>query len=664
VSTPRVVEILPLDGGAPQTYELGEQLGQGAMGSVHRAYDPALGRWVALKVLEGDGHEARWKRFLREAQTVAALTHPGLVPLHGAGLLNGRPCLVLGLVDQARTLDQAWRGAALAVRLDLLQQICGAMGAAHAGGVVHRDLKPDNVLVDGAGQAFVTDFGVALVVGSERMTRTGAVVGTIATMAPEQIAGRRDQVGPASDVWALGVLLYLALTERLPFAGATMHETMARIAQSAKEAPRALDPTLPPALEAVCLRCLEPDPAQRYPDASALGEALRLARAAPSSRPRAPILVGVILVVGLALTLAALSLQENPGPPLSPSVPERQNSVTPGASPPSPDGPSRRPRLVRDHELDLGTTEWRTMAATQDAIWVAEGSGVLRFQRQGRGFAPPAKTSLEGHVWDVAAVGDRIWVVHGEQGVGGAAKNLPVGIAWISELSADSPPRRIWSGKGNFRRYGWLGAWPTPEGGTRLLLCANGVTLITLDAEGALLGQQPLECPVNWIRGLTHLPQRGQFALCGNGSGRLEAFVGVYDDQTGSLVWSTDFFAETTIGIAEAPEGALFVGLRDRRRVVRVERSRAPKGPFAELEAPTPRDFVKRLLARRGWLYSVAAGRRNSELEVVNATTGHRVQRVASLAKCTRLYWDAPGERLWVVSLLGVESWRDAQRED
>ena len=356
----RRVEILSLDGGAPRAYELREQLGRGAMGSVHRAYDLELGRFVALKVLEGDGREARWQRFLREGQAVAALSHPGVVPIYGAGLLEGRPCLILALVEEARALDAAWQGAPRAERLDILLQVCQAMGAAHAAGIVHRDLKPDNVLVDPEGRAYVSDFGVALVANSERMTRTGAVVGTVSTMAPEQIGGQRDRVGPASDVWALGVLLYLALTDRLPFSGATVVETMALIAQASPLPPRSLDPTVSPSLEVVCLRGLQADPSRRYPDAGALGEALARARQAPPHGPRSGLALasGAIALAGLAalaLALVPRGLPSSPSPtPSAPSTPPRPSPSTTPLPSASPVGAwTKPPRLVHAHELLL-----------------------------------------------------------------------------------------------------------------------------------------------------------------------------------------------------------------------------------------------------------------------------------------------------------------------
>ncbi|MCA8967869.1 MAG: serine/threonine protein kinase, partial [Planctomycetes bacterium] len=201
----------------------------------------ALGRQLALKLLLGDLSERRLQRFAREGEIAATLRHPGIVRVHGRGRCAQGCYLVYELV-QGEDLESAWRRLSRRQLLEVVLEIAHALGHAHAQGVVHRDLKPANVLLDAEGHARVTDFGLALGAGMDRLTRTGALVGTPHYMAPEQISGSRDRYGPPTDVWALGVLLYRALTDRLPFAGGSLLELMAQIADSDPDSPRALSP--------------------------------------------------------------------------------------------------------------------------------------------------------------------------------------------------------------------------------------------------------------------------------------------------------------------------------------------------------------------------------------------------------------------------------------
>jgi eukaryotic-like serine/threonine-protein kinase len=164
-----------------------------------------------------------------------------VIGIYQAGVVGGRPCLAYELVEDARPLDEAWRGLAAASRLDLLEEVIDGVAQAHEQGVVHRDLKPDNVLVDAAGRARITDFGLAWIGPDvEHLTQTGAFMGTPATMAPEQVAGDKAQRGPTTDVWALGVLLYLALTDEWPFQAPTVTELLARIVRANPLPPRAV----------------------------------------------------------------------------------------------------------------------------------------------------------------------------------------------------------------------------------------------------------------------------------------------------------------------------------------------------------------------------------------------------------------------------------------
>jgi eukaryotic-like serine/threonine-protein kinase len=204
-------------------YELGEVLGRGGMGTVHRARDLVLGRDVALKVLRPDlGAASVAARLEREARILARLEHPGIVPVHDAGMLpDGRAFYVMKLVRGER-LENAVRDRPLAEALRLFLRICETVGFAHAQGVVHRDLKPSNVMVGAFGEVLVLDWGIARLVGDgpdpesaggppadlqEADTAPGTVLGTPGFMAPEQTRGRSDLADARTDVWALGAIL-------------------------------------------------------------------------------------------------------------------------------------------------------------------------------------------------------------------------------------------------------------------------------------------------------------------------------------------------------------------------------------------------------------------------------------------------------------------------
>ncbi len=282
-------------------------VGRGAMGMVLRGYDPAVGREVAIKLLLAAADPAQRARFAREGRLVAALDHPGIVRIHSAGELpDGRPYLAFELVEGARTLADALRELPRLERLRVVVEVARALGHAHARGVVHRDLKPENVLLDAAGHARLADFGVAIAGDQERLTRTGALVGTPLYMAPEQLGHRTGEVGPAVDVWALGVLLYEALTDALPFQGTSLPELVAAIARARPTPPRGLDRSVPAGVEAVCLRALRADPAARYPDGSAFADDLE--RALVGGRPAAAERAASRRLALGALALAALAL--------------------------------------------------------------------------------------------------------------------------------------------------------------------------------------------------------------------------------------------------------------------------------------------------------------------------------------------------------------------
>ncbi|MEZ6188567.1 MAG: serine/threonine-protein kinase [Planctomycetota bacterium] len=220
-------------------YRVVGRLGAGASGQVFRVVDPA-GRELALKLLTDPG---AGERFAREGQVAASLQHSGIVGVHGQGVTpQGRAYLVFELVE-GEDLEAAFRHLAPLELVRVLREVAGALAHAHTRGVVHRDVKPHNVLVDRQGRARVADFGLAHAAGYERLTRSGVMVGTPHYMAPEQVTGERQRFGPATDVWALGVILYRVLTGRLPFDGANMIELAARITSVTLRPPGPTAPT-------------------------------------------------------------------------------------------------------------------------------------------------------------------------------------------------------------------------------------------------------------------------------------------------------------------------------------------------------------------------------------------------------------------------------------
>jgi serine/threonine-protein kinase len=259
-------------------YELIAELGRGGMGVVYEARQTSLGRTVALKmILRGmTPSAADLARFRTEAESAARLDHPSIVPIYDVGEYQGQPFFTMKYVA-GTTLAQRLAEGPLPPReaAALLAPICRAIHYAHERGVLHRDLKPSNILIDAEGRPHVSDFGLAKrVEGEDRVTQTGAVLGTPSYMAPEQAAGTRGRLGPASDVYSLGTILYQMLTGRPPFQSASPVETVLMVLEQEPLPPRLLNPRADRELEMVALKCLQKPPELRYDTAGKLADDL------------------------------------------------------------------------------------------------------------------------------------------------------------------------------------------------------------------------------------------------------------------------------------------------------------------------------------------------------------------------------------------------------
>jgi serine/threonine protein kinase len=253
------------------------EIGRGGMGVVYMARDEKLERPVAIKVLpqeSGEQQETR-ERFLREARIAGQLSHPNIVPIYRADEIDDHAFIVMAFVEGESLGDRIrTRGTLTPEEVALvLREVSWALAYAHARGVIHRDVKPDNILIEKAtGRALVTDFGIARDVAASRLTADGTVLGTVHYMSPEQVSN--DTLDGRSDLYALGVVGFQALTGRLPFDEGSA--AAALVAHVTKAAPRVNDinPAVPAELAAVVDRCLSKDPAGRYESGEALAEAL------------------------------------------------------------------------------------------------------------------------------------------------------------------------------------------------------------------------------------------------------------------------------------------------------------------------------------------------------------------------------------------------------
>lgn len=314
-------------------FEIVGLVGKGGFGSVYRAQDTFLNREVALKLLRAAASENRRAvaRFLREPKAAAQLRHPHIVPVYDAGVMNGHYYIASAFIP-GQTLEQTLERERLPMRraVEIARNLADALGYAHNLGIIHRDVKPANIILDARGEPLLTDFGLARIEDAdEQLTREGSILGTPAYMAPEQASRRYGEVGPHSDQYSLGVVLYEMLTGTRPFRGKG-EALVSKLLNEAPPPPRAVNPRIPRDLEAVCLRAMGRMPQDRYPSCLELaedlsrwlrGEAVQALRLRPHERAwrwmrRHPVpsaLGGVIVLLAITSTLTSVWLWNRAG---------------------------------------------------------------------------------------------------------------------------------------------------------------------------------------------------------------------------------------------------------------------------------------------------------------------------------------------------------------
>jgi hypothetical protein len=401
-------------------YRIVHELGRGAMGTVYLAHDTQLDRTVALKVprfAAGDGPEVR-HRFFSEARAAATIEHPSVCPVYDVGEIDGIPYLTMAYI-QGQSLARVLEGGALPERqaMSLVRQLAAALRAAHERGIVHRDLKPSNILINSRGEPVILDFGLARRLRHDgvRLTQCGQPLGTPAYMSPEQVAGAVGLMGPGCDIYALGVILYQLLTGRLPFEG-SVTEVLIQIVGQPPAPPSKHRPDLDPRLDAICLKALRKDVADRY---ASMGD---LAAALADCQNRDPLPVAAPIPRARAA----------PIPPAGPAVPPRA-------------GWFAQKRLwillAAGGVAAAGIAAVAVVVLTGVLFWIAGARGTIRIELEGaRG---EVEMRVDGERVDRAAMNDPLRLAPGKHHLMVTGKRIESVNTSFSVARGDNPPLQV-----------------------------------------------------------------------------------------------------------------------------------------------------------------------------------------------------------------------------